>query len=197
VAPGPVHQFSTRELMHLLSAYLLSDSRRSLLLTLVLGGVLLPGLAQGQFAPPPGGVDSDAVQVGLSYFGVGERERVLSLDLGYRPGLTLPWGVRLQVGGVVTTEGSAYGYGGLVRPLPIVSGLVVTPTLGAGAYHRGHGVDLGSVLEFRSGISLGWEVARGQRISVHLYHLSNAGLGNRNPGVEALGITWSMSLRGS
>jgi len=67
------------------------------------------------------------------------------------------------------------------------------PPLGAGAYRQGEGPDLGSVLEFRSGIDLSRTLADGHQITVFLYHLSNASLGRRNPGVEVLGVAYAVS----
>lgn len=46
--------------------------------------------------------------------------------------------------------------------------------------------DLGNDLEFRTLIGLGRKLSNGKRVSLGLSHKSNAGIGNSNPGVNAL-----------
>jgi len=70
---------------------------------------------------------------------------------------------------------------------------MIEPGLAIGSF-RGDEIDLGSPLEFRSSIEVGVRLSHGQRLSLLLYHLSNAGLGYRNPGVEVLGIGYSFGL---
>ena len=55
-----------------------------------------------------------------------------------------------------------------------------------GLYVQGDGKDLGGLLEFRSGIELGYEMTSGWRLGVSLDHRSNAELGPINPGLETL-----------
>lgn len=166
-----------------------------LLLWLLL--VLVPGDAGAQGGDRPTAMAVGGIQVGVGYFGVHEEEvPALALELGYRRRGGLPWRVGGQVGLVATSSGSAYAYAGLVRVFDLPLELVVTPFAGVGAYHPGGGVDLGSALEFRTGVDLGRSLGQGRQISLYLYHLSNAGLGDRNPGVEAVGISYSVAIRG-
>ena len=65
-----------------------------------------------------------------------------------------------------------------------------------GLYARGNGFDLGSAIEFRSGIELGIENAAGWRFAVSYDHRSNAGIfGGRNPGVEVVKFRVSIPLK--
>lgn len=131
--------------------------------------------------------------LGLGYFGVGPGDQpALSLEGAYRFPGRLPWGLEVQAGVLGTTEGSLYGYGEFLRSVDLRSGLVLGLSLGAGLYRRGDGIDLGSSLEFKSGFALGWEVGSRGRISLFGYHLSNGGLGDRNPGVEVVGIGYTL-----
>lgn len=55
-----------------------------------------------------------------------------------------------------------------------------------GLYARGSGPDLGSPIEFRSGIELGWEARNGIRYGVTYDHRSNADISTTNPGMETI-----------
>jgi lipid A 3-O-deacylase len=156
----------------------------------------LPGPLVAQPALDVAGEASSSLSLGLGYFGVATEDGpALSIEVAYRlPGL-LSWGLAPQVGVAGTTEGSLYGFGGLMRSVDLPSGLVLTASVGAGLYRRGGGLDLGGTLEFRSGVALGRKLGDRDRISIYLYHLSNAGLGDRNPGVEVLGIGYTLGLR--
>jgi len=74
----------------------------------------------------------------------------------------------------------------------------VTPVFVPGYYRKGNGKDLGYSLEFRSQIELGYTLA-GARVAIAFSHLSNGGLGSRNPGEESLTIGFELPLarRGS
>jgi lipid A 3-O-deacylase len=82
-----------------------------------------------------------------------------------------------------TSEWGAYGLGGILADIPI-GPLTVTPSFGIGLYSQGDGRDLGSLLEFRSQVELGYRFENEIRISVAYSHISNANLTELNPGVD-------------
>lgn len=98
------------------------------------------------------------------------------------------WRVGVGAGLTVSARGAVYGYGGLHLPLELPGGLIARPSVSFGLYEGGSGMDLGHVIEFRSGIVLERQIADRLLLSGLLYHMSNAGLGRRNPGMEGLGI---------
>ena len=100
-------------------------------------------------------------------------------------------GLRPVVGGFVTTDSGAYGYGGLQWDIFLTDNLVLAPHTAAGLYHQGAGKDLHDVIEFKSGIELGYECEDGNRFFVDFSHLSNAGIGDDNPGTETLVVGYS------
>jgi hypothetical protein len=95
-------------------------------------------------------------------------------------------GLRPFVGLEATSDAAVYGLGGLALDLR-VGPVVVTPSFGAGLYYRGDGKDLGSPLEFRSMLELGYEFAGGYRVSVAYSHISNADIAETNPGTNIVG----------
>jgi hypothetical protein len=69
-------------------------------------------------------------------------------------------------------------------------------TLGSGPFYYQHEPDrdLGLDLEFYSFAELTRELPRNQRVGVRIGHLSNAGLGRRNPGSETISIVYTRPL---
>lgn len=98
-------------------------------------------------------------------------------------------------GVIAGSRGALYFYGGLRFEVPLGERWTVGPSWAAGLYHRAVSFDLGGPLEFRTGIELAYRMANGSRLGVCLYHLSNGGLFERNPGSESLILTYSAGLR--
>jgi hypothetical protein len=96
------------------------------------------------------------------------------------------WVFHPIVGGMVTHQGALNVYAGFTFDLPIGSHLALRPSFAPGLYRQGGGKDLGYPLEFRSGLEIGWRFSGGTRVGAEFYHLSNASLGDRNPGENSL-----------
>lgn len=120
------------------------------------------------------------------------RNRSLDLRLEYRFGYSLlpftepyaqihPW-----LGVETTIDGMLYGGGGFLADLKL-GPVVVTPSVGLGFWRRGGSKNLGSALEFRSQIEVGYEFDNQMRVSAYLSHISNAGITRKNPGVNTAG----------
>jgi hypothetical protein len=89
---------------------------------------------------------------------------------------------------VASARGAFYLYGGLQLRFPLPHGVAASPSVAAGVYEPGSGLDLGHSLEFRSALLLELPVSSRIRVSAVFFHLSNAGLGTRNPGMEGAGL---------
>lgn len=120
------------------------------------------------------------------------RHSALELDLGYRRRSGL-WAFRPAVGLMITTKQAVYGWAGIAYDLRIAR-LTLTPSIAPGLYRRGRGVDLGYPLEFRSQFEAGYSISGRSRIAVALSHMSNAGLGRTNPGVETLTLDFALAF---
>lgn len=155
-------------------------------------GALPCGPAQAQMptrsAPA---VSGDWVQLGVAYLDVSARQgEEAGLEGSYRWGEPLVWRLHPQVGAALFSDGSAYAYSGLALPVRLGARLSLSPSMSAGAFSAGEEVHLGSAIEFRSALTLGVSMGRDHGLSLSFYHLSNAGLGDRNPGVEVLGLAY-------
>ena len=65
-----------------------------------------------------------------------------------------------------------------------------TPSFGAGFYDDGSGKKLGNSLQFRTSFEVSYELKNKNRIGISLSHISNANLGDKNPGVEILSLSY-------
>jgi hypothetical protein len=102
--------------------------------------------------------------------------------------------IKPLVGAFGTTDGSVYVYGGLRADFIFFEHYVVMPTAAVGYYDRGSGKDLGSHVEFKTGLELAYRFDNAMRIGVAFDHISNAGLTKRNPGEENLLLMLSVPI---
>ena len=65
-----------------------------------------------------------------------------------------------------------------------------TPSFGAGFYDDGSGKKLGNSLQFRTSFEVSYELKNKNRIGISLSHISNANLGDKNPGVEIISFSY-------
>ena len=156
----------------------------------LLAAVLIAGPAAAQDAS----VNDDPafLSLGLGYFDANERdEDAVDFRVEYRHGQKL-WIFKPWAGIEATSDGALYGVGGILVDIFFGRRVVVTPSFGAGAYYEGDGKDLGSTIEFRSQIELAYRFNDRSRLGVALSHISNAGIGDDNPGTEILTLYYSI-----
>ena len=67
-----------------------------------------------------------------------------------------------------------------------------TPSFGAGIYDDGSGKKLGNDLQFRTSLEVSYELKNKNRIGISLSHISNANLGDKNPGAEIISISYQV-----
>ena len=85
-----------------------------------------------------------------------------------------------------TNKDAYYGYFGFSADLFFrkCKCFIITPTLAVGWYVDGNEIKLGNRVQFRSGGDIYYKFKNNVRVGVGLYHISNAGLGEQNPGAE-------------
>ena len=67
-----------------------------------------------------------------------------------------------------------------------------TPSFGIGIYDEGTGKKLGNDIEFRTTLELSYQLQNDNRIGISYGHISNANLGDKNPGVEILSLSYQI-----
>ena len=65
-----------------------------------------------------------------------------------------------------------------------------TPSFGAGYYDDGNGKKLGNKIEFRTTLEISYQLNNYDRLGFSLGHISNANIGNKNPGVEIISLSY-------
>ncbi len=103
-------------------------------------------------------------------------------------------GLRPLAGIMVTSDSAVYGYAGIQWDLFLSDSIILSPNFTAGGFSQGNGKDLGYGIEFKSGIELAYQFEDASRLGVAFNHMSNASIGNDNPGTENLIATYSYPL---
>jgi len=65
-----------------------------------------------------------------------------------------------------------------------------TPSFGVGYYDDGNGKKLGNSIEFRTTIEFSYQLQNNDRIGISLGHISNANIGDKNPGAEIVSLSY-------
>ena len=87
-------------------------------------------------------------------------------------------------GGFITENSALYVYTGFEWNVDM-GALTFTPSFAPGLYHKGDGKDLGHVLEFKSEVQLSYELSKSSSLGMSYNHVSNASLGDKNPGANS------------
>ena len=103
------------------------------------------------------------------------------------------------VGLEATTDSAVYVLGGIYLEDNLGtlfvgedSNFVFTPSFGAGYYDDGDGKQLGNDIQFRTTFEFSYELKNKNRIGISYGHISNANLGDKNPGVEILSFSYQV-----
>ena len=151
-------------------------------------------LTAALWAAPAASDDPAFVTVGLGYYDWYEKEAdTVDFRLEYRHGDKL-WIFKPWAGVEGTADGAIYGVAGVLVDLFFGRRIVVTPSLGAGLYYDGDGKDLGGLIEFRSQLEIAYRFNDRSRLGLAVSHISNAGLGDDNPGTEIVTLYYSAPL---
>ena len=87
-------------------------------------------------------------------------------------------------GGSLTEKSAFYIYTGAQAEYDL--GLfTVTPSFTPGYYNYGDGKDLGSALEFKSEVQVSLNLSDNTELGMSYNHISNASLGDKNPGANS------------
>ena len=73
------------------------------------------------------------------------------------------------------------------------SDFIFTPSFGAGYYDDGDGKKLGNNLEFRTTLEVSYKMKNSNRVGISFGHISNANIGDKNPGVEIISLSYQIT----
>lgn len=103
------------------------------------------------------------------------------------------WDLVPAIGLSANRDGGYWAHAGLRYDFLFGEKWLLTPQLALVAYQDGAGTDLGSGFLFRSGLELGYRLSASSKLSMTLYHMSNADLAKNNPGSESLIVSYSFT----
>ena len=92
-------------------------------------------------------------------------------------------------GGFLTENNAFYVYTGAQAEYDL-GAFKITPSFAPGYYSSGDGKDLGHVLEFKSEIQMSLNLSDSTQFGMSYNHLSNASLGDKNPGANSYMINF-------
>ena len=93
-------------------------------------------------------------------------------------------------GAFVTGKDSLYFYTGVEGQYDL-GPMNISPSFTPGYYEKGSGKDLGSALEFKSEIKVGFDILKGSKLGYSYSHISNNDWGSTNPGTDNQQIIFS------
>jgi hypothetical protein len=138
--------------------------------------------------------ESSALAVSVGAFDVGKDETAAEIGLEYRfAPMQSAYNIIPVVGVSGTSDGSTWAYGGIRYDIDLGENWVLTPNFAASVYRQGGGKDLGHALEFRSGLEIAYKLNENSHLGLALYHMSNASIGDKNPGQESVILSYSFS----
>ncbi len=162
--------------------------KRALLFLTLLGSPIL--LKSEESAPKI----PKLLNIGAGVYDIIHNPKNILLQIEYRSFIKKCHYLRPLVGLMGTDKASIYVYGGIAGDIFLGKSFVLTPSFAPGIYFKGKGKDLHFPLEFRSSMEISYILPNQGRIGAQFYHISNASLGQKNPGAEALVLFYSIPL---
>ena len=92
-------------------------------------------------------------------------------------------------GALITADNAGYIYTGVQAQYKL-GNLNITPSFTPGLYNQGDGKDLGHVIEFKTEIQITYEISSNSEFGISYNHISNASLGDKNPGANSYMINF-------
>lgn len=141
-------------------------------------------------------VDSSTLGFGVGIWDVFERDDTATdFRVEYRHGTPLFWKIKPWGGAELTSDASVWAGGGVLADFKPADNIYITPSFGVGLYTQGsNDKDLDFPIEFRTQIEGGYQFINGHRVGVALSHISNAHLGDDNPGTDILNVYYHVPV---
>lgn len=154
-------------------------------------------LALAAVIPAPALAQENLLSGGIGWYDILDDEGAADFRLEYRSGDKIFWEFQPWGGFEVTSDASIWAGGGILLDFALGENYYVSPSFGVGLYDEGDSdLDLDFPIEFRSQIEAGYKMDSGHRIGVAFGHISNASLGDDNPGTEILNVYYHVPIAG-
>ncbi|HEX7046134.1 MAG TPA: acyloxyacyl hydrolase [Gammaproteobacteria bacterium] len=168
---------------------------------LLLSSALAATLAAADAGMPhdrtAGAQRSDAPALGFSLGHVGIFDDIgepLIASAEYRFSDVTDWQLVPAAGISAAENGAYFVYADLHYEVRLGEHWILSPSFGVGRFGGSDEIDLGHLVEFRSGLEIRWQFDNGYSLGLALHHFSNGGISERNPGIEELALTLHVPL---
>lgn len=151
-------------------------------------------IATAMMAPAASAQEPSFLSVGIGWYDINDDQDAIDLRVEYRSKVKILGFVKPWVGVEITSDAAAYGIVGVLADIYFGRRFVLTPSFGVGVYADGDGKDLGSAIEFRPQLELGYRFDNRSRMALAFGHISNAHLTDQNPGSEILTLYYHVPL---
>ena len=99
------------------------------------------------------------------------------------------------VGFLVTDDNAKYGYAGDRLDYKLANNsILISPSFTPGVYGKGDGKDLGHSVEFKTQVRAALNLSPMSNIGISYSHISNASLGDKNPGANNYSISFQKNF---
>ena len=99
------------------------------------------------------------------------------------------------VGFLVTDDNAKYGYAGVRLDYKLANNSVlISPSFTPGVFGKGDGKDLGHNIEFKTQVRAALNLSSTSNIGISYSHISNASLGDKNPGANNYSISFQKNF---
>lgn len=117
---------------------------------------------------------------------------VYKLEYRFRP--KTKWQLAPSIGVARSENDASFVFADLARDYFLTERWVLTPSFGLGTFDDGRDVKLGNDLEFRSGLRISYQFHNDMRLALEIFHLSNGGISDQNPGTEPMFLSFFLPL---
>ena len=110
----------------------------------------------------------------------------------YQTTKRLKWDLIPSFGFAYAESNASFVFTSLNKEYFLSDNWILTPSFGLGIFNDGERIQLGNDLQFRSGLKIYYQLKNKARLGLELYHLSNGGLSDKNPGTEPVFLSISI-----
>ncbi|MGE0113602.1 MAG: acyloxyacyl hydrolase [Steroidobacteraceae bacterium] len=121
-------------------------------------------------------------------------DQPIRYGIEYRGRAYSRWNIIPAIGLAIAQSGASFVYTDLCHDFWLNNRWAVIPSFGIGVFDVSEKLRLGNSIEFRSGLETAYRFHGDYRVGIALFHLSNGGLSNENPGTEVLVVSLCIPL---